>query len=543
MERKKFDRLFRESILTHEEFERVMQESKASGIYPEELLIKKGIPKHEVLFSLSEYYSCPFVEFSEKIMASYLLTKRLDIEKHRRALWFPLSVVKDRAEVIAYKPGDPAVAADVKKTLGVKEIDFIIALPSDLSRIIDNNFDVNPDAPFSAGRTPLAKVRTFLAIRRSMYACYRTTLAKGRTGLAFIRTGISFIAISLLLLRVFGIGYLTIFESALLIAGIIMTIDGIIWYLPARKSGRKSLHFSLTEAAWGSTVLEVPDNGDNPSFRRSGYIKGADRLRSEWNNLSPVMRRRFLASDRTDMAEERTVLAYFRTMMAKSRTGLAFTRTGVAFIGIGIALLRQFHAGPWTTLDVALIITGCIMAMEGFYWYFPGRGAGREGLELVRRKESKPNIWDHVFPPVHRHPGPESSHTRNLPVKSSHSPGIWATTGLALERTLLADRRNVMARVRTFMARSRTGLAFIRTGMRISAVGLGLLIYFGTANTAWTVFNVILIVTGLLFIADGLYWHIPAEKIRRQFPYCFGDMEIIIPDYGKPTRYWEKVVF
>jgi len=79
--------------------------------------------------------------------------------------------------------------------------------------------------------------------------------------------------------------------------------------------------------------------------------------------------------------------------------------------------------------------------------------------------------------------------------------------------------------------------------MSISAVGIGLLVYFGVANIAWTIFNAALVVTGLAFIADGLYWHIPAEKTKQQFPYCFGDMEISIPEYGKPVRRWGKVVF
>jgi hypothetical protein len=52
-----------------------------------------------------------------------------------------------------------------------------------------------------------------------------------------------------------------------------------------------------------------------------------------------------------------------------------------------------------------------------------------------------------------------------------------------------------------------------------------------------------LIVIGLIFIADGLYWYVPAEKIRKMFPYCFGDMEITIPDYGTAARYWKKIVF
>lgn len=255
------------------------------------------------------------------------------------------------------------------------------------------------------------------------------------------------------------------------------------------------------------------------------------------------MRRRFLASDRTDMAEERTTLACYRTMMARARTGLAFTRTGIAFIGLGIALIRQFSTGPWIFFDAGLIVAGAAMTLEGFYWYLPGRHAGTEGHESVQKCEDNQRIWDLFFPPAHKIVA-QGQVNKGLPsVRPSHDPGIWGTTGLALERTMLADRRNVMARLRTIMARSRTGMSFIRTGMSIAAIGFGLLVYFGAANMPWMIFDLVLIIAGLVFIADGLYWHIPAERTRQQFPYCFGDMEINIPDYGRPVRSWGKVIF
>ncbi len=539
--RNKFERLIKRGLLSEKDLYGIAQESKSSGKYPENLFIERGIPKHEILFCLAEYYNYPFTEYDESVLASYFLTMRLNMEKLKNALWFPLSARQNKAEVIAYAPDDPAIIEDIKKTLKVEDIEFIIALPSDIIRIIEHNFDVNPKFPPPAGRTPLAKVRTFLAGRRSLYACHRTSLSKGRTGLAFLRTGISFVTIAMVLLRIFGKGYLNIVEAILFIAGIVITIDGIMWYLPARKTGKGITGCSSTEPTWGTTVLQVIDAEENLGFARTGIVQDADKLRADWNDLSPVMRRRFLASDRTDMADERTTLACYRTLMARARTGLAFTRTGAAFIGLGIALLRQFHGGPWTAFDAALVLTGTLMAMEGFYWYFPGRQAGMEGFKSVKKAGINQSIWDFVFPPAIKVPGP---HYELLPpVRASHSAGIWATTGLALERTLLADRRNVMARLRTVMARSRTGLAFIRTGMSISAVGIGLLVYFGIANIAWTIFNAALVVTGLAFIADGLYWHIPAEKTKQQFPYCFGDMEISIPDYGKPVRKWGKVVF
>ncbi|MDA8162652.1 MAG: hypothetical protein M0022_07090 [Desulfobacteraceae bacterium] len=538
----KFKRLIENNIITQDILNDSIEQARRTAKYIEELLIEKGVPKHEILFSMSEYYGCPFTEYNEGVAASYFITLRLDMERHKKALWFPLTVNEKTAKVIIYDPAEPSLTKDIKRTLGVETIEFLIALPSDIIRTIENSFDVNPNFPAGGGRTALAKVRTYLADRRSYMAYYRTSLARGRTGLAFLRTGISFIVISLTLLRVFGIGYLTILETVLFIAGAIMVMDGVKWHMPARNIGKTMLDCLATESTWGTTVLEVSNPGESPVFNRTGHINGAETTRSQWENLSPVMRRRFLASDRTDMAEERTILACYRTIMARARTGLAFARTGIAFIGLGIVFLRQFHIGPWAIFDLALILTGIIMAAEGFYWYLPGRAAGIKGFETVKKAGGKQTIWDFVFPlPVFKHSG--SEYATIPPVKPSHAPGIWATTGLALERTLLADRRNVMARLRTVMARSRTGLAFIRTGMSISSVGIGLMMYFGLDFMAWDIFNIALISSGVISIADGLYWYLPSERIKKMFPYCFGEMEITVPDYGTPARYWKKIIF
>ena len=539
------ERLVRRGFLTSDELNEIIDISAGSGEFLEKLLRERGVPKHELLYCLTETYGRPFVEYDESVIVSQHVLRTIDAGRLKSLLWFPLSVREDAAQVIAWDPRDPAVVEDVKKTLGVVQIDFLAALPSDIVRIIEHNQDLNPHFPPAAGRTPLAKARTFLADRRSLYACHRTSFARGRTGLAFLRTGISFITIAAVLYRIFGTGYLTAIEAVLLASGVIMAVDGLRWYLPSRKVGAEQLECKATEAANGPSVLQASWTGKDPVFTRSPAVDGAEALRAGWNNLSPVMRRRFLASDRTDLAEERTSLACFRTKMARARTGLAFTRTGIAFIGLGTALLRlkQFQSGLWPAFDAILVLLGIAMTLEGFYWYSPGRRAGVDGFHSLQKTESKPGLWESFFPPAHKRPVSENGLSCMPPVTLSQSPGIWATTGLALERTMLAERRNVMARLRTVMARSRTGLAFIRTGMSVSGVGMGLLIYFGVSSPAWTAVNFLFVLTGLFFIGDGLHWHLPAEKMRKQFPYCFCELEIAIPDYGKPARFWNKAVF
>lgn len=538
----RFQRLLRRCLISGEELRRVLEDSAVSGRYPEDVLLERGVPRYELLLSLSEAYHVPFVEYSEDLIISRDLIRRLDMQRLKRSLWLPLSVSGTRAEVIACRPDDGQLGKDIRTELGVADIDFRAALPSDIVRIIENNQDINPLFPQAAGRTPLAKVRTFLAERRSAFACHRTSLARGRTGLAFLRTGISLITIAMVILRVFAFHLAAIAAAAIVgAAGVVMASDGLLWYLPARKASRMKRDFPVTEPTCGSTVLEARNPGDAPDFIRTDPVEGAEGLREGWSSLSPVMRRRFLAGDRTDFAEERTLLAHYRTVMALSRTGLAFTRTGIAFAGLGLGLLRQFGRGPWSAFDALLLAAGIGMVLEGFHWYLPGRVAGKEGLKSVSKADGGWRIWDFAFPPV-----VETASVRCAlppPLRPSYAPGIWATTGVALERTLLADRRNVMARLRTIMARSRTGLSLIRTGVSVTAVGLGLLVYFGTGSAAWAAFDGVLIAAGVLLLADGLLWHIPAERERRRFPYCFGDMEIVIPDYGKPARKWGRAVF
>lgn len=534
----KFERLLRQGLLTAEELEEAVLEAGRSKRYIEEIFLEKGIPGHEVLFCISEFYNCPFIEYDEGITISRNILRLLDPEKLKAGLWVPLAVYGGRAEVIAYRPEDRVLAEEIKETLGVSEIEYKSGLPGDIVRIIENNFDLNRGFPPSAGRTPLAKVRTYLADRRSMLAAQRTALARGRTGLAFLRTGIAFIAIAVTLFRIFGAGYISLIELLLLAGGVCAVVDGLKWYLPVRKKARKVLDYLFDEPPAGVSFLQVSNEGEETVFTRSKAVPGAEDLRAEWGKLSPVERRRFLANDRTDLAEERTILASLRTRMAKARTGLAFGRTGIACAGLGIALLRQFRASRWTFFDIALIAAGALMTLEGVLWYFPGKKAGREGLKAVLKGDAGKSIWDSSFPPFYK-----TDYCCLPPCRACHDPGVWATTGVALERTVLADRRNIMARIRTIMARSRTGMAFIRTGVSLSAIGTGLLIYFGTSSLAWTLFNAVLVAAGLALITDGLRWHVSAEKTRSQFPYCYGDIDITIPDYSVPGRYWKKAVF
>jgi uncharacterized membrane protein YidH (DUF202 family) len=89
--------------------------------------------------------------------------------------------------------------------------------------------------PASRERTHLARERNVLAAQRTIAGCYRTIYARARTGLAFIRTGVSFLSIGMGLLLYFGLSVNTPFDLILMTAGVMMIVDGLLWYLPVRR--------------------------------------------------------------------------------------------------------------------------------------------------------------------------------------------------------------------------------------------------------------------------------------------------------------------
>jgi len=530
--------------MTGENLQYLEEQAGTDGPCPEDTHIGTGVPKDQILSRLEEQLGCPVVEYDEQLTAPQSIVRRMDVERLKSELWMPLSVTEETAEVIACRPDDPGLNRTIRDTLGVQEIRFLAATRHDLIRIIENSWDLNPDFPPSAGRTPLAKVRTYLAVVRTRYAAQRTGFARGRTGLALARTGLAVVSIAVAFLRFFGGGELLAMELPLLAVGVAAIADGLLWYMPARRESREIFPYPPYDVPEDYSALEVLDPGGDMKFRRSPVVESAGGLRKNWDALSPVERRRFLANDRTDLAEERTVLAYLRTMMAKARTGLAFSRTGIAFAGIGIGFIRKFHPGPWSVFDWALIVVGVSMLAEGFYWYLPGRKAANAGLDTVKKADGTTPIWERIFPSLcHFTATKKLPGTESASASGSRQPGVWATTGLAFERTALADKRNAMSRLRTVMARSRTGMAFIRTGFSVLAVGTGLLVYFGGGEPLWTGFDILLIVVGLYLIGDGLHWFVPAERMKKQLPYCFGNFEIRHPDYSEPGTSWNKTPF
>ncbi len=92
-----------------------------------------------------------------------------------------------------------------------------------------------PPVPASKERTYLARERNMMAAQRTLGAIQRTIYARARTGLSWIRTGVSFIGLGLAMHKTLGGGPYAWSDWLMIGAGAAMLIDGLSWYLPARK--------------------------------------------------------------------------------------------------------------------------------------------------------------------------------------------------------------------------------------------------------------------------------------------------------------------
>ncbi len=187
-----------------------------------------------------------------------------------------------------------------------------------------------------------------------------------------------------------------------------MAVDGFKWYLPARRVGKKLVVCGSTEPTGGTTVLEVSNPGDDPVFpeerrgrraRTSSGAGGTAFLRScgggSWQ-----------ATARTLPKNARRSRATGRSWRGRAR-GFRLRARGSPLSGSVSPSSGSSLPGPGALRTRRLSLQGSLMVAEGFYWYLPGRRAGRESSEAVKRTEHKSGIWDVVFPPRFRHDGSE----------------------------------------------------------------------------------------------------------------------------------------
>ncbi len=232
---------------------------------------------------------------------------------------------------------------------------------------------------------------------------------------------------------------------------------------------------------------------------------------------------------RNNMAQWRTRLACYRTDMAKARTSLVLVRDGLAFTAIAATLIRSVSIHTPPALDFSILAVGVMMLIGGIPPYLKVR---RSRLTPPRNQTlvEVTSATLHFLESFHyiEHDGGVVTPTKatmlarlgdllaNYCTILYPSPGSQERTHLARERNVLAAQRTIGACYRTIYSRARTGLSFVRTGVSFMSIGIGLMTYFGF--NIHTLFDVMVILFGLLMVIDGLFWYMPVRKEQAELP-------------------------
>jgi uncharacterized membrane protein YidH (DUF202 family) len=379
-----FSLLVERGILSPAELEEAASRAQARGITLERVLLKEyKVAKQELLEALATYYKCASIEYDERLPIPPELLTNLGPDSLSTYQWMP--IMKDRSGTVviaARNPENPAMRADVKKSVVADRYEFRVSLDKDIQWYIQDFLHAKVGLLIGTERTGLAFWRNTMAQWRTRMACYRTDLAKARTGLAFIRWGLGTIALSNALLQSKSTSSNPYLYFAVLIAGIVIAFYGLPKYLNIRKSrltppGNQTLvEVTAATIQFLENYHFIDGTGISKTTRGTMLARMGDYLADHSTYLNPTpssKTRTMFARERNVLAAQRTIAACYRTIYARARTGLAFIRTGISFTGIGIGILSYFGFGVLSSFNIWLIAAGLLLLVDGTLWYWPVR--------------------------------------------------------------------------------------------------------------------------------------------------------------------------
>jgi len=142
----RFDYLINHSLLKEEEFESALEEAREVRETVENFLMKKyGITREDMGHSLSEFFKCRFVPFSDKIPIPTDLLVNLKTDFLRRELWVPLEKKDGIISILIDDPNNIIKRDIIENLLKTKSVRYDVSLPEDIIKFINYFFQTPYD--------------------------------------------------------------------------------------------------------------------------------------------------------------------------------------------------------------------------------------------------------------------------------------------------------------------------------------------------------------------------------------------------------------
>ncbi len=135
----KYDYLLSSNRLSQNELDNAIAESRKGSQELEALLIDKyKVPKADLGKSLSQYFKCPYIEYSERTIVDVELLKNLNVDYLKNHHWMPLKRDRLSVEVLTDDPSDLDRVQDIKRTFPGLNIRFAVSLRRDITSFLNN---------------------------------------------------------------------------------------------------------------------------------------------------------------------------------------------------------------------------------------------------------------------------------------------------------------------------------------------------------------------------------------------------------------------
>ncbi|MBU2752609.1 type II secretion protein [Acidithiobacillus thiooxidans] len=380
--------LVEQGILSEALLQSALHSAAKRGIDAERILLKElAVTRCTLLDALARHYDCAIAQYDERLPVPQLFSG-LDGKVLLTGEWFPIRQMGDTVIIAAADPNNLSMRAQVQELIPAHHYEFRVALKEDIRWYIQDY--KHAEAPLLIGieRTGLAYWRNTMAHWRTKLAAHRTAHARARTAMKLLRWGLAMVALANVLTKV-SHNDLSPYHLPILLVGIVLALIGLFDYLKVRGSRmdlpcQSALIDITTENVRFTDRYHLPE-APVEAEDDSALARLAAAIPHYCSILRPVpasKERTHLARERNMLAAQRTIAASHRASYARARTGLSLIRTGVAFIGLGLAIHKILGATPYSFTDYILIAAGCLMLLDGLFWYLPARrlkyGLGRD---------------------------------------------------------------------------------------------------------------------------------------------------------------------
>ncbi|MGH7204769.1 MAG: GspE/PulE family protein [Nitrospiraceae bacterium] len=134
---RKFDHMVANNLLTKAELEAAIADASKGPQDLESVLIDKyKVRKTDLGVSLSEFYQCPFIEYSERILVDRGLLKDLSLDYLRKNYWVPLRRDEHSIDILIDDPHDIDKGLDIKRAFPGLSIRFAVGLRRDIEQVL-----------------------------------------------------------------------------------------------------------------------------------------------------------------------------------------------------------------------------------------------------------------------------------------------------------------------------------------------------------------------------------------------------------------------